>query len=218
MNEIEITARPPAPRFPGPGGEAANRAAGSAAELLRAREDHLPLVRELLKEGLAVRLRVRGRSMVPYVVDGDLITLRSVVSRAIRLGDLVFSQEPGLPPLLHRVVSRRCEPDDSWVIRTKGDAVRRPDAPVRGEHVVGKVAVIRRELPLGEHVEFHLGAQRRNLDLMIALASRFTPRLFAAFSRRLVPVLGTMSFRARRAPVVAWARRRGEPARANDRA
>src|SRR5271157_2210492 len=114
MDEIETTARSPVPGSPGPGAEAASRAAGSAAEVFRTRDCHLPLVRELLREGLAVRLRVRGRSMEPYVVDGDLITLRSVVPRAIRLGDLVFSQEPGVAPLLHRVVSRRCELDDSW--------------------------------------------------------------------------------------------------------
>jgi hypothetical protein len=141
--------------------------------------------------------------MEPYVADGDLITLCSVAPRAIRVGDLIFSQGPGVAPVLHRVVSRRCEADDSWVIRTKGDAVRTPDAPVRGDHVVGKAVAIHRELGSGECVELRLDARRRPLDFLLALASRFTPRLLAAVSHRLVPRLGAMSSGARRKRVVA---------------
>ena len=199
MIEPATLAHPPEPGPSGPGA----RNAGSAAEILHEGEIHLPLVRQLLREGLAVRLRVGGRSMEPFVADGDLVTLRSVVPGAIRLGDLVFSQEPGVAPLLHRVVSRRRDPADSWIIRTKGDAAGRPDAPVRGEHVLGRVVAIRRELPPGGHVEFHLGARPRALVLTMALASRFAPRIFAALSRRLVRAVGAIRVRPLRARVVA---------------
>jgi signal peptidase I len=140
--------------------------------------------------------------MAPNVADGDLITLRSVTPRAVRLGDLVFSQEPGSPPLLHRVISRRCGPGGAWVIRTKGDALNRPDVPVREEHVVGKVVAIHRELSSGACVELRLES-RRTLNFIIAMASRFTPKMFGAFSRRLLSRHGATSFRERQAPVVA---------------
>jgi len=141
--------------------------------------------------------------MEPYVTDGDLVTLRPVTPRALRLGDLVLSHKPGLAPVLHRVVSRRCQSDRSWVIRTKGDAVGRLDSPVRGEHIVARAVSIRRESSRGECVELRLGAHRRALDLVLALASRFTPILFSALSRRLLARLRRRSRRARLGPVVA---------------
>jgi len=196
-----MIARPPAPRCSGPGGELADRVCRSAAGPLRTGENHLRLVRELLGEGLAVRLRVAGKSMEPYVADGDLITLRSVTPHALRLGNLVFSQGPGLPPILHRVVSRRRQQDRSWVIRTKGDALRTLDAPVRAEHIVGKVVAVRRESPQGECVEVRVDNRRRPLDLLLAFASRFAPTLFLAISRRVFPRFGTRSARVRK-PVV----------------
>jgi signal peptidase I len=154
---------------------------------------HFPLLGDLITDGFTVRLRVTGRSMAPYLRDHDLVTLRPVAPATIRLGDLVLTQQPGLPPLLHRVISRASNRDYGWLFRTKGDAIGRPDPPVGGEHVIARAVVISRELRLGVCVERRLDHGARLLAPLLALASRLTPRLFAALSRRLVPRLDTIA-------------------------
>lgn len=158
-----------------------------------------PLPVELLRSGVAVRLRVTGRSMAPYLSDNDLVTLEPVGAAGIRLGDLVYTQQPGLPPLLHRVVGRARGADGSRAVLTKGDALVMRDMAVSGEFVAGRVVAIRRNLPTGLGREVRLRSRRRRfLHRCLALASRHAPRSFAALSRRLVPGLERLAGRVSR--------------------
>lgn len=157
-----------------------------------------PLPLELLRSGVTVRLRVTGRSMVPYLGDNDLVTLEPVGAADIRLGDLVYSQQPGLPPLLHRVIGRAPGADGGRSLITKGDALAMRDPAVAAGLVAGRVVAIRRHRPDGEARVVRLTSRRRRiLQRCLALASRHAPRSFAALSRRLVPGLERFSSRVR---------------------
>lgn len=143
-----------------------------------------PLVRELLAEGLAVRLRVTGRSMAPWLVDDDEVTLEPCAPGEAALGDVVLAQAPGRPPVLHRVVSASRLAGGGRRIVTKGDALNTPDPPVGEELLLGRVTSVRRAggCPAGRPGS---GPVRRAAAVLAALASRTTPRLFATVSRRL---------------------------------
>lgn len=157
------------------------------------------LPRELLHRGFSVRVRVTGRSMAPYLVHDDLVTLEPVGAADVSLGDLVYVQQPGLPPLLHRVIGRSRGVDGRRAVLTKGDALVMIDTAVSGEFVAGRVVAIRRNLPAGLGREVRLRSRhRRILQRCLALTSRHAPRSFAAVSRRLVPALERLAGRVRR--------------------
>jgi len=83
---------------------------------------HVELMRLVLGRGRAWRFRALGRSMTPFIRDGDDITLAPVsVERDIRLGEVVayLRRLPdGRQLVVHRVVGRR-------------DSSRRQSAPSR---------------------------------------------------------------------------------------
>ena len=131
-------------------------------------------------------MRVTGRSMTPYLIDSDLVTLEPVGPADIRLGDLVYTQQPGLPPLLHRVVGRVRGKDGGWTVLTKGDALATRDPAVQAGYVAGRVSTIVRLLPSGTCREVRLKTRYRGwLQFCLACGSRSAPRLFSSISRRL---------------------------------
>ena len=142
--------------------------------------------------------------MTPYLIDNDQVTLEPVDPENIRLGDLVYALQPGLPPLLHRVIGRMRGSDGSWTVLTKGDALLVKDPAVPVAAVAGRVVAVRRTLPAGAFRDVLLRTRRqRILQHALALSSRQAPRVFKALSRRLVPVLEKL----RRYPAVrvsAW--------------
>ncbi len=76
------------------------------------------LVEESIAKGLEVKLRVRGNSMSPLLVDGvDIVTLRPFLPEKLVKGDIIFFRyKEGY--VLHRIV----EIDNTKVV-TKGDAM-----------------------------------------------------------------------------------------------
>ena len=74
------------------------------------------LARDLLDQGLPVRLRVRGGSMRPCVRDGDVVILAPDVAR-VGVGDLVLLPVGDFGVVL-RVIARRGER-----VCVKGDAL-----------------------------------------------------------------------------------------------
>lgn len=164
----------------------------------RGRLSALPL--ELLRGGFCIRLRVTGRSMVPYLADDDLVTIEPLAAASIRTGDLVYTQQPGLPPLLHRVIDRVRGKDGGWTVLTKGDALVTRDPAVHADFVAGRVVSILRPRLTGSRRVVRLKSGRRLLlQRCLALGSRHAPRSFAAISRRLVPLIER---------IAGWASRR----------
>ncbi|MBN1268461.1 MAG: S24/S26 family peptidase [Kiritimatiellae bacterium] len=103
------------------------------------------LLADLLGNGTAVRIRVTGRSMAPFLRGGEVLTVRPVEPSLLRVGDLVMFGRGGPgEALVHRVVLAGRDRDGSVRLRTKGDGLRGLDEPVAGCRVLGKVCVIER--------------------------------------------------------------------------
>ena len=66
-------------------------------------------VKMLLDEGKQVRIPVKGRSMRPFLQDGDTALLTPVDKRPIHWGDIVLARTATCGIVLHRVVFRKKE-------------------------------------------------------------------------------------------------------------
>lgn len=102
----------------------------------------VPLLREMLRRGLAVRLRVTGRSMGPFMKGGEIVTIESAPAPSLRRGDLIFFTRGARSPKLHRIIRIRRGKDGRRCFVTAGDAMRDYDAVVREEEVLGRVSAV----------------------------------------------------------------------------
>ena len=91
---------------------------------------------ERLLAGESVRFIARGRSMWPFVLDGDLLVIRPIKG-ALRSGDLVWAEDGPV----HRVIA--ITPGPRYWLR--GDALLKPDGAFRRDQLLGRVEEIRRK-------------------------------------------------------------------------
>ncbi len=105
-----------------------------------ARPDAQELFEQLLGEGRSIRVRVTGRSMVPALRGGEVLTIEPAQASSLRIGDIVFIRHPVLGPAIHRLVRIRRGPDGTRLLQTKGDGLLSLDAPVEPAQILGKVA------------------------------------------------------------------------------
>ena len=76
------------------------------------------LVSEFLKEGKDVRIRVSGRSMLPFLnQDKDEVMLRKISTQIIEKGTIVLAHIDGRHYILHRVLRRD---GDTLTLRGEG--------------------------------------------------------------------------------------------------
>ena len=85
-----------------------------------------------------MEIPVRGRSMLPSLRDGDLVTVD--VDRAPRAGDVALYLD-GTTTILHRVLHV-----SQASVLFQGDACARPDARVPHERILGVARLPRRPL------------------------------------------------------------------------
>ena len=83
-------------------------------------------------------VRVKGRSMQPFLSDGELLIVSSTDAEDIAVGDIILYSDKG-KYVCHRVFRKR---GNSFV--TKGDAGLKPDAPIVSEELIGKVVAIQK--------------------------------------------------------------------------
>jgi len=117
---------------------------GSHAGLLCESQAFAAICEELLKGGVAVRFVARGLSMWPLLRDGDKITVRSLGSRTLRVGDVVLCSSEHGHLLAHRVVRRRrvC---GRWALVVQGDQVSKPDGVYGRADILGRVVTVERQ-------------------------------------------------------------------------
>jgi signal peptidase I len=97
---------------------------------------------ELAANGVSWRYEAQGWSMYPMIKAGDVLEVRPVPWRNVRVGDVLFYRS-GERMLAHRVVGRcRDESEDS--IRARGDAFLQEDPPICERDVIGRVDTIYR--------------------------------------------------------------------------
>lgn len=110
---------------------------------LEGREDaKLDLVAELLRRGVAVRLKAWGTSMLPSLWPGDLLAIQSATSDEVAPGDIVLVMRDERF-FVHRVVEQRqCQDCSAWI--TRGDAMPHDDPPVAAFELLGRVVSVQR--------------------------------------------------------------------------
>jgi signal peptidase I len=95
----------------------------------------------MLDRGLSLRVKATGRSMMPFLRGGEILTIKKVSSASLRKGDLLFFKNSHGHPVLHRII-RKKRAQKSFIFQTKGDALREVDEPVLAECVLGKACTI----------------------------------------------------------------------------
>jgi hypothetical protein len=108
------------------------------------------LAAELLAQGVAVRFRATGRSMLPTVRDGDCLIVAPVSLREVAVGDVVLC-EGRRGPVAHRVAAVETAADGRSRFVLRGDASLENDPPLDEAHLRGRVVALERaglRLPL----------------------------------------------------------------------
>ena len=150
----------------------------------------MPLLGAALARGQCVRMTVSGRSMWPFIRDGDLVEI-APVPPSLSSGAVVLVHLPDERYPLHRLVAQ-C--DSGWLLR--GDNRGTPDGIVRREHLLGVATRVERN---GRAVGLPLGRTGRWIGWLsgrgwlVMFTRWFCPeRIVGAILRRLkrVPVSG----------------------------
>jgi len=90
-----------------------------------------------LKQGWVMRFRPQGGSMIPFLRQGDTVSI--CPGKSCRPGDIILWQA-GDALVLHRVVVKK----NGWLI-TKGDSLGRLDSPVPQEQILGRAVARERD-------------------------------------------------------------------------
>ena len=107
--------------------------------------EQVPLARvalDLLGSGQAVRFVARGRSMRPFVRDGDVLTIEPVAKACPRRGDIVFYATPD-GAAAHRLLAIRREGDRRMAL-TRGDVTGLWTETVEWADLCGTVVAVHR--------------------------------------------------------------------------
>lgn len=113
-----------------------------AEELNCSGSEFYGLSRELLDSGLSFHCQVRGRSMVPFLRDGDVLQVAPGEIKHLRVGDIIFYRS-GDRLLAHRVIGFVATPAGRCA-RARGDAFVQEDPPIAEEDLIGRVEAVSR--------------------------------------------------------------------------
>ncbi|MHC1779170.1 MAG: S26 family signal peptidase [Bacteroidales bacterium] len=95
----------------------------------------LSVIEDFIRNGESVRLKVRGNSMAPLLLDGlDHVTLIPLNGKEMGVGDIIFFRYKG-SFLMHRIVKT-----DPASIVTKGDALKTCEE-IKHEDVIAKISL-----------------------------------------------------------------------------
>ncbi len=101
------------------------------------------LATEVLRSFGSLRFAATGWSMLPAVWPGDTLVVDRVGQDQVRIGDVVLVGREG-KLCAHRIVGTAGDGDNpQWI--TQGDALPKPDRPVAGNELLGRVTYLIRE-------------------------------------------------------------------------
>jgi signal peptidase I len=98
----------------------------------------LELVQSLLRQDVAVRIRVSGDSMRPLLQGGELMEVVPLDGKVPRIGDIFFIRSRRNAPVIHRLIWWRCHNGELYLL-TKGDACAGFDGFIPVKQVIGRV-------------------------------------------------------------------------------
>ncbi len=102
------------------------------------------VVQSLLDEGLSVRFRASGRSMLPALRDGECLIVAPARAVDVDIGDVLLC-DTRRGPIAHRVSSIERLADGERRFMLRGDASLEGDAPVASRQVSGKIVSVERD-------------------------------------------------------------------------
>ena len=89
--------------------------------------DFEQLASELLGGGNMLRFRAHGRSMHPFIKDGDILTISPIEPSSLKHGDIAFYRRANEKLAAHRILSqKRIAEKNVFLIRGDGD-IRAPE-------------------------------------------------------------------------------------------
>ncbi len=115
-------------------------------------ENFLELSQKLLDRGGLLRFQAHGRSMHPFIKNGDIVLVEPCNGNSVGIGDIIFYRRPDGSSAAHRLV-KITGTKDGLILIAKGDALKYADTPVNSRQVLGRVITIEgngRELRLNE--------------------------------------------------------------------
>lgn len=146
-------------------------------------------------------LRVSGKSMLPWIREGDIVFLRRTRILEIVRGDVVVFERNGTT-CVHRVLAIRggvAQGERNVSLITKGDATADADAPVSSDEFRGKVEFVyrrNREIRIASGWRRHFGKVLAFLSPATSLYRRFSSKRSsdsARCERSLSPMDGQRS-------------------------
>lgn len=93
---------------------------------------------DLLNQHQSVKIPVRGMSMFPFLLSGDVVLVRPVKDDDFKVGTIIVYKS-GANLVLHRLVGQN---KPKGLVFTRGDGLFHKDKPVSKADVVGVVAGI----------------------------------------------------------------------------
>ena len=149
------------------------------------RTDTLKLYEDILNSGSCLRTKVTGRSMSPFLVGGEIVTIKKSSYASLWIGDLIFIKSRDTSPLLHRIV-RKQRTDHGLLFQTKGDGVLSADNMISEIHIMGKVCRVEQVRRNGEAREIDMESHpQRFISYMTAMFSLAKTRLYCVAARIL---------------------------------
>jgi len=128
------------------------------------KEDFASIAHGVLGRGRALRFKAKGRSMSPFIQNGDVLEVVPVKGK-INLGDIVLYCSSHGNPIVHRVIRRGKES-----VTTKGDSVSSSDQPLLSKQVLGRVMIVEKN---GWHLRLD-SPMGRLLNMLLATMSPFS--------------------------------------------
>ena len=98
---------------------------------------------ELIRESGGMRFRAHGRSMAPFIRDGDVLVVERAAPDSLRVGHVVLFQTEAGALYAHRVFRREFR-DGTWRWTARGDALAAADPSFTAEQIIGRVTSIER--------------------------------------------------------------------------
>lgn len=116
--------------------------------------DLIGLLRAVLEKGKSLRFHANaeGSSMVPFLKDGDVITVSPPRSRGFVVGDVAAVHHSGA----NRIVIHRVIGVGHAHLLFKGDNLRSPDGLIPKSNVLGRVTKVERD---GRTLRFGVGPE-----------------------------------------------------------
>jgi signal peptidase I len=133
-----------------------------ADELSLSGQALLDIMQVVLAKDIPFRFKAKGWSMIPFIRDGDVITIAPISYRLPGVGDVVAFKQPDSDRLVvHRIIKRK-----EAYLYIHGDGIAdQSDGLIHSEDMIGQVTRIERK---GKRVWLGLGPER----YLIALLSR----------------------------------------------